>query len=257
MHTITLDESEQFTDRSVHRYEVIFGEDFVSTGGLESTRDICAGLGLKPGVRVLDVGCGIGGSAFHMAREYGAQVTGVDLLHQLVEQGTQRATQRGIPHVQFIANNIIEAELPEAGFDLIYSRDAIMYNNDKAAIFTRLRGLLAPGGQLFISDYGRGPDPLSQEFTDYVAETGYYLLQADEYADALEEAGFTQAVATDKTGAFIEILESELLRLAEVCAGPKPALQEDDRAFLHERWTHKIDWCKAGHMRWLHLRANA
>jgi SAM-dependent methyltransferase len=159
--------------------------------------------------------------------------------------------------VQFIANNIIEAELPEAGFDLIYSRDAIMYNNDKAAIFTRLRSLLAPSGQLFISDYGSGPDPLSQDFTDYVAETGYYLLQADEYAETLEEAGFTQAVATDKTGAFIEILESELLRLAEVCAGPKPALEEDDRDFLHERWTHKIDWCKAGHMRWLHLRANA
>lgn len=253
----TLDDSAQFTDRSVHRYEVIFGEDFVSTGGLESTTEICASLGLSPGIRVLDVGCGIGGSAFHMAGNYGAHVTGVDLLHQLIEQGQHRAAQRGIQNVRFIANNIIDAELPEEGFDLIYSRDAIMYNEDKAAVFQRLRSLLAPGGRLFISDYGRGPDPLAPDFTDYVAETGYYLLQADEYAAALEEAGFTQARVDDKTPEFIDILQREMDKLAQVCAGPTPALEQEDQDYLNERWRHKIDWCQHGNMRWLHARANA
>jgi len=258
MHThTTLDDSAQFTDRSVHRYEVIFGEDFVSTGGLESTTAICATLNLTPGIRVLDVGCGIGGSAFHMTRNYGAHVTGVDLLHPLVEQGQRRAAQRGITNVRFIANNIIDAELPEASFDLIYSRDAIMYNEDKAAVFQRLRSLLAPGGRLFISDYGRGPDPLAPDFTDYVAETGYYLLQAEEYAAALEEAGFSNAAAEDKTAEFIEILQREMAKLSEVCAGPTPALDREDQDYLNERWRNKIAWCQRGNMRWLHARATA
>lgn len=256
MHTQTsLDDSAQFTDRSVHRYEVIFGEDFVSTGGLESTRSICATLNLKPGTRVLDVGCGIGGSAFHMAREYGAHVTGVDLLPQLVEQGRRRAEERGIQNVRFIAGNIVEADLAEDGFDLIYSRDAIMYNEDKASLFARMRTLLAPGGQVFISDYGRGTEPLSNDFADYVVETSYYLHHAAEYAAALEEAGFHGVNVDDKTDEFIAILEREKSNLIACCAPPKPALEDEDRDFLLHRWSRKVGWCTEGHMRWFHARA--
>lgn len=257
MHTQTnnLSDSEQFTDRSVHRYEVIFGEDFVSTGGLESTSAICATLGLKPGVRVLDVGCGIGGSAFHMAREYGAHVTGVDLLPQLVAQGRQRAAERGIDKVRLLSGNILEVDLPDDGFDLIYSRDAIMYNEDKAAVFGRMRGLLAPGGSLFISDYGRGPEPLSNDFVDYVAETGYYLHRAHEYATALEDAGFTDVTIDDMTPDFIAILEKEMNQLIECCAVNPPALDAEDRDYLMDRWIRKVAWCRDGHMRWFHARA--
>ena len=48
------------------RYEKIFGEDFVSTGGITTTSEFVAKLNLKKGDYVLDVGCGIGGSAFLM-----------------------------------------------------------------------------------------------------------------------------------------------------------------------------------------------
>ena len=50
------------------RYEAIFGRTFVSVGGQTSTEEFVARLGLQPGMRVLDIGCGIGGSAFLMAR---------------------------------------------------------------------------------------------------------------------------------------------------------------------------------------------
>lgn len=70
-----LDE-QQYSRNGILRYEKIFGTDFVSTGGISTTREFVKMLKLKKGQKVLDVGCGIGGSAFHMNIEYGAHVEG-------------------------------------------------------------------------------------------------------------------------------------------------------------------------------------
>ena len=70
-----LDE-QQYSRNGILRYEKIFGTDFVSTGGISTTREFVKMLKLKKNQKVLDVGCGIGGSAFHMNIEYGAHVEG-------------------------------------------------------------------------------------------------------------------------------------------------------------------------------------
>src|SRR3954467_13695951 len=69
------DNNGQYSRASILRYEKIFGEHYISTGGAETTDNLCKRLGssLRPGVRVLDVGSGIGGAAFHLARTYGAK----------------------------------------------------------------------------------------------------------------------------------------------------------------------------------------
>ena len=59
----------QYTRKGILRYEAIFGRTWVSVGGEATTRQFVAHLDLKPGMKVLDIGCGIGGSAFYMARK--------------------------------------------------------------------------------------------------------------------------------------------------------------------------------------------
>ncbi len=56
----------QYSRTSILRYEKIFGDGYISTGGAATTDDLCARLGssLRPGARVLDVGSGIGGAVF-------------------------------------------------------------------------------------------------------------------------------------------------------------------------------------------------
>ena len=98
------DNNGQYSRTSILRYEKIFGEDYISTGGHATTEDLCARLGssLRPGVRVLDVGSGIGGAAFHLARAYGAKVTGIDLAEEMVaiaEEKTARARDGRLGHV--------------------------------------------------------------------------------------------------------------------------------------------------------------
>ena len=97
--TRSYDNNGQYSRTGILRYEKIFGDGYVSTGGPETTAYLCAKLGaaLRPGVRVLDVGSGIGGAAFHLAREYGAVVTGVDLSEEMLGIALDRSRQAAAP----------------------------------------------------------------------------------------------------------------------------------------------------------------
>ena len=91
----------QYSRTGILRYEMIFGEHYVSTGGAATTEDLCSRLGssLRPGVRVLDVGSGIGGAAFHLVKAYGAKVTGIDLAEEMVNIALERTAQLGMERV--------------------------------------------------------------------------------------------------------------------------------------------------------------
>ncbi len=249
----SIHDTDQYSDRSVRRYERIFGADYLSTGGPDTTRDICAQLNLRPETRVLDVGSGIGGSAFHISRTYGSQVVGVDLLPQLVDIANERAAARGIAGVSFLCGDILDIDLPEGGFDVVYSRDALLYIEDKHRLYTRMLSLLAPGGTLFVSDYACGPGELSAEFVAYTQDAGYHLRSVAGYGEVLEAAGFSEVNAIDKRETFIEVMTREIERVKSLPDDPEEGISPEDRDYLVERWQRKIEWCKAGDMAWGHF----
>jgi len=250
-----LRESEQYSARSIRRYERIFGADFLSSGGAEITKRICETLGIRAGMRVLDVGSGLGGSAFLMRGLYGAVVTGVDVLPQMVSMATERAAKHGLDGIHFVEGDILELALPEASFDLVYSRDAFLYIKDKLALFRTLYRLVAPQGRLFVSDYACGAGPLSKEFIEYSREAGYHLEPPAAYGAAIEEAGFGGVEVRDMTATFVDILRGELAGIRECGGGSEDDLDPADRDYLIERWERKIRWCKNKEMRWAHFHA--
>lgn len=248
--------SGQYSPESLRRYERIFGADFLSSGGAATTAAICSGLNLRPGMHVLDVGSGLGGSAFHMHQVYGVAVTGIDLLEELVCEARARAARRGMAGVRFVQGDILHAALPTSAFDVVYSRDAFLYIADKAALFSRLYELLAPAGRLFVSDYGRGKGIFDNDFEDYAKASGYHLHDPESYGAFVSAAGFVEVQVEDQSAAFLRLLEEESARIhAQPGEDTSDVLPESDRAYLLDRWEKKRQWCRGGAMKWLHLRA--
>jgi phosphoethanolamine N-methyltransferase len=246
------DNNGQYTRTGILRYEKIFGDGYISTGGPETTDDLCARLGdaLRPGVKVLDVGSGIGGAALHLARTYGARVTGIDLAPEMVAIAHERSREWGAPEgVAFVVGDVLTADLP-APFDVVWSRDALMHIHDKDRLFARLSSLLAPGGRLVVTDYARGAGEGSPEFQAYVKSTGYHLVEPAAYGKLLEKAGFVDVVVEDATARFVDIMKREAGRLAANREGFVGTFSEADLNYLIDRWAMKDGFCRAGDMKW-------
>lgn len=246
------DNNGQYTRKGILRYEMIFGAGYISTGGPETTQYLCSKLEgrLLPGTRVLDVGSGIGGACFHLAKEYGAKVTGIDLAPEMVAIAEERAAESDTgASVTFITGDIMKVPAGET-FDVIWSRDALMHIHDKTRLFARLFELMEPGGRLVITDYARGTTAGSPDFQAYVASTGYHLVDPASYGKLLEAAGFTDVVVEDATTKFLDIMKRESDHLAAHPGEFVKAFSEQDLSYLRDRWAMKDGFCRAGDMKW-------
>ena len=92
----------------------------------ETTKEFVAKLGLKPGQKVLDVGCGVGGGDFYMAENFDVEVIGIDLSINMISLAIERAI--GLNYaVEFDCADCYRKTYPENTFDVIYTRDTMLH----------------------------------------------------------------------------------------------------------------------------------
>jgi SAM-dependent methyltransferase len=117
-----------------------------------STMALLRRVGLRPGWRCLDVGCGIGAVTLAMARRVGptGQVTGLDLDPGFIAIAAAEAARQGLA-VDFRVADIATLDLA-AGFDLVFSRYLLSHLPDPEDKLARLVAAVAPGGLLVVED---------------------------------------------------------------------------------------------------------
>ena len=124
-----------------------FVHEMVKWGGLDSC---------SPGMTLLDVGCGIGGSSRVLAKDYGFDVTAVTISPQQVERATQ-LTPAGL-NAKFMVDDAMALSFPDNSFDVVWSLEAGPHMPDKAVFARELLRVLKPGGKLVVGDWNQRDD---------------------------------------------------------------------------------------------------
>ncbi|KAH0855165.1 hypothetical protein HID58_020434 [Brassica napus] len=214
----------QYKSSGILRYERVFGQGFVSTGGIETTKEFVEKMDLKPGQKVLDVGCGIGGGDSTWLR--------TSMFMSLVADCTTK-------------------HYPENSFDVIYSRDTILHIQDKPALFRTFFKWLKPGGKVLISDYCKSSETPSPEFSEYIKQRGYDLHDVQAYGQMLKEAGFNDVIADDRTDQFMQVLRRELERGEKERKSSSPTSpKSEDYEDIVGGWKAKLERSASGEQKW-------
>jgi SAM-dependent methyltransferase len=105
-------------------------------------------LAVRPGERVIDVGCGCGQTTLALADAVGPAglALGVDISEPMLEVARKRG--EGRPQVRFVNADAQTYAFDAGGFDALHSRFGVMFFDDPTAAFANLRTALKPGGRL-------------------------------------------------------------------------------------------------------------
>jgi cyclopropane-fatty-acyl-phospholipid synthase len=162
---------------------------------LDKKAHIAAKLYLKPGLKVLDIGCGWGGMALYLHEKYGVEVLGITLSEEQIKIAQERAEKAGVADkVKF---QLIDYRKVEGKFDRIVSVG--MYEHVGPAHYrtfaTKCRSLLTNDGVMLLHTIGRiGPPRPTDTWTTKYIFPGGYIPSMSEIARAAEA---TRLVQTD------------------------------------------------------------
>lgn len=191
-------------------------------GGRPATKALAEALALPEGARLLDVGCGIGGTARWLAATAGVRVEGVDLTPAFVEVGQALTRELGMADiVNLQLGNALSLPFAPESFDAATMLHVGMNIPDKAAVFAGIARALKPGGAFAVYDVMRvGSRNISFPVPWAGSPAVSFLASPEAYRAALEGAGFTILSEIDRREMALTMFRKMKSRIAE--AGPPP-----------------------------------
>lgn len=176
------------------------------TDALAKENEILAKIArIKPTDRVLDAGCGFGGSSLYLAQHIGCKVTGITLSERQTVVAHEEALKRKItPAPEFLVMDYTKTSFPDASFDVVWAIESVCHAKDKRDFIKEAWRLLRSRGRLIVADGFH----VRNEYTDaerrllgkavngWAVDTMESIPNFDRY---LRDQGFTKIIQQDAT----------------------------------------------------------
>jgi tocopherol O-methyltransferase len=175
----------------IHHGYWIRGDEPKETAQLQLIEHVAEAAEIQRSVKILDVGCGFGGSSIYLAKKYDAEATGITISQVQVEMANKAAAEAGV-NAKFLLMDA-EAMTFETPFDVIWSVESITHYHDIPKFFLAAAKRLKPGGTLAITDWFKKKGLTPRDCKKYLSaiEDGMMveLQTMEEYESYMTAAG--------------------------------------------------------------------
>ena len=212
---VEIDHIRRHYDRLSFLYRLFWGEhlhhgywenhESAARAQIQLMERLAERAGVPRGGRVLDIGCGVGGSALWLADQFDCEVTGFTISPVQARMAASKAKARGLAHrVQFQLQDANEWKPEPASVDMIWIMESSEHFRDKRGFFERCALALKPGGTLAVCAWLRRDGPLRKDEQELVNTIAEAMLSASldslsDYRRWMLDAGLTVTAAEDIT----------------------------------------------------------
>lgn len=176
-----------------------FVDEMMKLGGINAAEDSTA--------KMLDVGCGVGGTSRYIAKSLGpkADVTGITLSPNQVKRATELAVEQGVENAKFTVMNALEMDFPDNTFDIVWACESGEHMPDKEAYINEMMRVLKPGGKFVMATWCQRDDR-EVPFDDkdkrdlrflYEEWTHPYFISIEKYAEIIDATGVMNEATTE------------------------------------------------------------
>lgn len=163
---------------------------------------------IKEGEKILDAGCGIGGSSIWLAKEKNCKVTGISLNEKQIDKANALAKKFGIHEkILFEQKDYTSTFYPENSFDVVWAIESVCYADDKTDFLKEAYRVLKRGGRLIIADFFKKNELNVEESAQVKEWAGCWAINdfstAEDFEKKSKENNFQNISWMDATNAIM------------------------------------------------------